>query len=90
MTKYIAVLLIPREAGRYVDMLDSDYPFSTTLVQYEEDDDDEEEVDGEYWRNRVSQYKGKLGRTECSHIYLARLTSPILPSSIAFPHSIHH
>lgn len=47
------------EAGRYVGMLD--ITVTTILILGPKLD---EEVDGEGWRNRVSQYKGKLRRTK--------------------------
>lgn len=46
------------EAGRYVGMLDNTV---TTIIILGPKLD---EVDGEGWRNRVSQYKGKLRRTK--------------------------
>lgn len=57
--KDIRLLLISPEAGRYVGMLHNTV---TTIISLGPRLD--EEVDGEGWRNKVSQYKGKLRRTK--------------------------
>lgn len=83
--KTIQLLLISPEAGRYFGMLDS--TVTTILFLGPKLDED---VDGEGWRNRVSQYKGKLRRTKWSYIPCYDDLSLLPPSSFAFLHSIHH